>query len=73
MTHRIWTEQEYEEAYVREGRDPEVHVSPINDTFEHVLEGHDCWCGPEVAEDGVVIHNSADGRDDYEEGKRKVH
>ena len=56
-----------------EGRDPEVHVFPVDDAFEHVTEGYECWCNPEVTEDGVVVHNSADGRDDYEDGKRKVH
>jgi len=37
------------------------HVVPTNDTREHNTFGP-CWCNPEIR-DGVVIHNSADGRE----------
>jgi hypothetical protein len=48
-----------------------IHVLPVNDTIEH-LELRQCWCRPRVedAEDGsepLVIHNSADGREYFEE------
>lgn len=50
-----------------------LHVVPVNDLREHSLapDGH-CWCNPRVECDGsVYVHNSADGREDYEEGRRK--
>lgn len=43
-------------------------IIPINDLRPHV-EGFDCWCHPEE-DDGLLIHNSMDGREDFEEGKR---
>lgn len=49
-----------------------THVYPIADTHEHVLEGDNCWCDPLI--DGhLIIHNSADHREDYETGIRKRH
>lgn len=48
-----------------------LHVIPLNDLYEHA-ECEDCWCDPEVS-DRIVIHNSADRREDYETGKRKKH
>lgn len=49
-----------------------VHVYPPNDLKEHVLKGTRCWCFPEVNEEGMVIHKSADGREDFETGKRRL-
>lgn len=50
-----------------------THVIPMNDIQEHICDvGTTCWCNPTVDEDGVVIHNSADGREDFETGKRRV-
>lgn len=48
-----------------------VHVLPLNDTKEHEVGGDTCWCDPEV-DDGVMIHNAADEREDFERGLRKV-
>tara|TARA_R110002096_G_scaffold308373_2_gene502990 strand:+ start:424 stop:585 length:162 start_codon:yes stop_codon:yes gene_type:complete len=45
-----------------------THVLPINDLREH-KEASDCWCHPEVDE-GVVVHNSIDGREKVETGER---
>ena len=42
-----------------------VHVVPTADIREHNETGP-CWCNPEIR-DGVVIHNSADGRENDEE------
>lgn len=42
-----------------------VHVVPTADSREHNETGP-CWCNPEI-KDGVVIHNSADGREAEEE------
>jgi hypothetical protein len=44
------------------------HVYPVDDLREHAVT--DCWCGP-VDDDGIVIHNSLDGREMYERGERK--
>ncbi len=49
-----------------------LHVYPVDDLREHVIEGYGegCWCGARV-EDGLVIHNSLDGREQFETGERK--
>lgn len=47
----------------------DIHVVPIGDLREHDTYFH-CWCDPEY-KDGVWIHNSMDGREDYETGERK--
>ncbi len=50
------------------------HVVPVNDLREHSCDvSKPCWCNPEVSEDGVVVHNSMDGREAYETGERKPH
>lgn len=55
-------------------RDPNfVHVLPHNDLFPHVLSATECWCKPELDDElSVVIHNSADGREEYESGRRRL-
>jgi len=40
----------------------DVHVSPVGDRVGH-YERRDCWCRPVVLLDGVVVHNTADGRE----------
>lgn len=48
-----------------------VHVLPVNDLIEHVDEGEDCPCGPDVEavfrEGGsngwLIKHHSLDGRE----------
>lgn len=40
-----------------------IHVYPVDDWFPHWLEGTTCRCNPEVDEDGLVVHNSFDGRE----------
>jgi len=49
------------------------------DIKEHATEGDECWCRPETKEvfhsNGVlagwiVVHNSSDGREQYETGQR---
>lgn len=53
--------------------EPYIHLLPFNDLFPHVLSRTECWCHPELdIEDGLVTHNSADGREYYENG-RKLH
>ncbi len=46
-----------------------LHVIPLNDTREHE-ESVDCWCKPRDDGDGVVVHNSADRREEYEQGRK---
>lgn len=57
-----------------------IHVLPINDLKEHE-ETTTCWCNPKVefsdpetgeAHEGLVIHNSADGREFVEQAERIV-
>jgi hypothetical protein len=53
------------------------HVLPTNDLKPHVEKGLRCWCKPRIEqfENGnmVVTHNSADGREFYEEEPLKGH
>lgn len=47
-----------------------THVVPTNDLREHITDG-ECWCNPEYDDiDCIVIHNSMDEREAYEEGKK---
>jgi hypothetical protein len=47
------------------------HVYPLNDLKEHVTDGPEqCWCQP-LETDGVIVHNSMDGREAFETGERK--
>lgn len=43
------------------------HVHPHGEN--HVLN-NDCWCYP-IEDDGIIVHNSADGREFFENGIRK--
>lgn len=50
-----------------------IHVVPFADLHPHILSVSRCWCHPELDdEEGVVTHNSADGREGYETGARKL-
>lgn len=44
------------------------HVYPTNDLREHSVSN--CWCRP-IDDDGVMVHNSLDGREEFERGDRK--
>lgn len=46
-------------------------VVPCADLREHVY-GMSCWCDPTMDLWGVIIHNSADERELFERGERKV-
>lgn len=50
-----------------------IVVYPLNDTQEHVLYGHGCFCEPQVEyPDGIIpiiVHNSFDGREAVEWAK----
>lgn len=43
---------------------------PIDDVKPHVLDGSPCWCRA-IDVDGVIVHNSMDNREAFEEGRRK--
>ena len=45
------------------------HVYPVDDLKPHDTESGKCWCNPQ-SDDFVVIHNSQDGREDYEVGRK---
>ena len=47
------------------------HIYPTNDLREHIFSDEgECWCNPDVSEDGLAIHNSMDERETYEEGRK---
>jgi len=46
-------------------------VAPVDDLKVHV-HGMGCWCKPVLQEGIIVVHNSADGREAFETGERKV-
>jgi hypothetical protein len=45
-----------------------LHVLPIDDYKPHFEE--DCWCNP-IEDEGIIIHNSMDKREEYENNKKK--
>lgn len=49
------------------------NVTPMNDLKEHVHSMR-CWCKPkrDDEDERIIIHNSADGREAFETGKRKL-
>jgi hypothetical protein len=49
--------------------DNPFHVYPVNDLRDHITDGGKCWCNPSV-KDNVVIHNSMDERESYEQGRK---
>jgi hypothetical protein len=51
---------------------PEIlHVIPLDDTRDHI-PFPECWCCPTPDDEypEVLLHHSADGREDFEEGRR---
>lgn len=49
----------------------DTHVYPLRDLQVHIYD-RDCWCSPRVEDvedssEKIVIHNSADGREDFEQ------
>lgn len=51
-----------------------LHTLPDNDLRPHFVRT-DCWCHPmEDGEvEGIFSHNALDRREDYEEGRRRMH
>lgn len=50
--------------------DPD-ELAPLNDLRPHVF-GMSCWCNPEEIHE-VIVHNSLDQRELYEEGVLRLH
>jgi len=53
--------------------DRTLHVVPLGDLREHETE-RTCWCRPRLEIEGaywILVHNSLDGREAFEEGRRK--
>lgn len=48
-----------------------LHIIPLYDLREHTPY-MSCWChpSPDDEEPRVMFHHSADGREDFEEGRR---
>lgn len=46
------------------------HIIPLDDIREHSVSSA-CWCDPHEVDDGIWVHVAADGRQDFESGKRK--
>lgn len=50
-----------------------IHVVPVDDLREHLCDLA-CWCKPRTEDGGVdtyvVVHNSMDRREEYEEGRK---
>lgn len=46
-------------------------VMPTDDIKEHV-SGLECGCRPTADDEGTIVHNAFDHREDYETGKRIV-
>lgn len=72
LLHEPTAETGWEVATVLfDGAQIGMHLLPCGDLHRHHLDPS-CWCGPceddEVT--GYWVHNSADGREDYETGKR---
>jgi hypothetical protein len=48
-----------------------THIVPVDDLRPHELTS-DCWCHPHLDhEDWIATHQSADCREDFENGKRR--
>ena len=49
-----------------------THVVPVGDLKDHITDdSQECWCNPEYDDiDCIVIHNSMDERETYEEGRK---
>lgn len=50
-----------------------IEIEPLDDIKEHTW-GMTCACCPEFdEEDEILLHHAFDGREDYEEGRRRYH
>ena len=54
---------------MRMGLHGATNILPANDDRPHDY-GLGCWCRPVEQDDGIVSHNSMDGREAFESGER---
>jgi len=50
----------------------DIHCVPINDTKEHIAEHCECCPVRDPELPMLWVHNSFDGREAFEEGRRKL-
>ena len=50
--------------------DGETSVYPLGDLRDHDPASEHCWCRPFRTLEGILVHNSADGRESFERGER---
>ena len=62
------TSKRFGDWVVEIDNDNVAHLVPADDVNYHYM--HDCPCQPELV-DGVYVHNSFDGREAFETGRRK--
>ncbi len=48
-----------------------IHILPNHDDKQHFIDD-ECPCCPTINEDGNVVHESFDGRELFETGRRKL-
>ena len=53
-----------------DGRPLFTHLVPCGDLKRHQLDAT-CWCDPQADEEepSLIVHNAADGREEFEEGR----
>lgn len=49
----------------------QIHIVPVDDLREHEASST-CWCRPsqDADEPDLWIHNSLDGREEFEQGRK---
>ncbi|MBX9864655.1 MAG: hypothetical protein K2Y42_18100 [Hyphomicrobium sp.] len=50
--------------------DKAMHIYPLNDLRDHVVDGGKCWCGAAEDDDGLIIHSAMDQREKFQNGER---
>lgn len=65
------TPQHHTMAWLVASTDTEIHVTPMDDYRPHDYTSK-CWCRPveDVEEPDMWMHNSLDGREEFETGER---
>ena len=54
----------------------DVHVYPVNNLKEHILESTDCPCNPTVKVEGaslIIVHNAWDKREIIEQANEVLY
>ena len=51
-----------------------IHIYPLNDIEEHIIDCTVCWCVPMITEEYgqlIITHNAFDGRTNNENNKQQ--